>query len=114
LSTTLSTGMAGISLHMQTVEWKFSQREQLLLSEAQPKNTLVPPPPIWKQTQKYMRLRARVAHTVTFLQYARAQFYIFYNFITFKLRSTTERMPALVSLRIKLHALIRLGASPPS
>jgi hypothetical protein len=35
-------------------------------------------------------------HFFTVLQYARAQCYIFYNFITFKLRSTTEQMPALV------------------
>jgi hypothetical protein len=30
-----------------------------------------------------------------------AQFHIFYNFITFKLRSTAEQMPALVSFKMR-------------
>jgi hypothetical protein len=91
------------------------KRKTFLLRKAQPKNALVTTTPNSETNKKfhdsvYVHNRVRGTHNVTFfynvtiLQYARTivHFLQFYNFITFKLRSTTEQMPALFIMYTKL------------
>jgi hypothetical protein len=60
---------------------------------------LPPPPQIWKQMQRF-----NSAHVHMKGQGAHLQFFIFYHFTFFKLRSTIEQMPALV------HTIQRRGS----
>jgi hypothetical protein len=63
--------------------------------------TCQPPPPhtqIRKQMQTFKRVRSILQFYIKFYS-AAMQFYIFYKFTIFKLRSTTEQMPALVFLQ---------------
>jgi hypothetical protein len=59
---------------------------------AQPKNALVNTSQIWKRMQAIKR-------ACSYQSMRHPQFYIFYNFKIFKLRSTKEQMPALVILK---------------
>jgi hypothetical protein len=67
--------------------------QALLLSEAQPKNALITPSQIQKQIQRFKSTHA--------FQGGRSGLTIchFYNFTFFKVRSTTEQMSALVTLK---------------
>jgi hypothetical protein len=62
------------------------------LSEAQPKYSLITPP---QKKTNFGNVCKRFIESARVSEHE-AQFSIFYNFIIFKLCSTTEQMPALV------------------